>query len=144
MKIQKVNVYNENIAKFLFKLRNKPYVRRNSVSKYEIDYNEHIAYLEKFFKKKNYYQILYEKNNFVGFIKFELKRDFYEVSWAILKKYQGKGIVKKFLRLTTKSTTHILRAKIKENNISSLKIAEYAGFVKKLSKGKLFYCYKNL
>ncbi len=52
MKIQKVNVYNENIVKFLFKLRNKPYVRKNSISKYEIDYIKHIAYLEKFFKKK--------------------------------------------------------------------------------------------
>ena len=144
MKIQKVKVYNENIVKFLFKLRNKPYVRKNSVSKNKLTYNKHITYLKKFFKKKNYYQVLYEKNNYVGFIKFELKKDFYEVSWAILKKYQGKGIVKKFLKLTTKSTTRIFRATVKKKNISSLKVAEYAGFVKKLSKGELYYYYKNL
>lgn len=144
MKVRKVKFYDENIVKFLFKLRNKPYVRRNSISKYEICYNRHISYLKKFFNKNNYYQILYEKNNFVGFIKFELKKHFYEVSWAVLKKYQGKGIAKKFLSLTTRATTNTYRATIKQRNISSIKVAEYAGFVKKLSKGKLYYYYKNL
>tara|TARA_B100000989_G_scaffold186630_1_gene140404 strand:- start:41 stop:469 length:429 start_codon:yes stop_codon:yes gene_type:complete len=142
MKISIIKEYNEEISKFLFNLRNKNFVRRSSLSKTKIKLHQHKTWIKKFFKRKNILYVVRIKDKPVGYIRMEKNRNYFDVSWALEKKYQGKGIAKKFLKTVTKKRLK-LRAIIESNNLVSLNIAKYSDFKIKISKEKLLYLYKN-
>lgn len=54
MKLAKVKIYNEKISKFLFNLRNKDYVRKNSINIKKINFFNHENWFKNFLKKKKY------------------------------------------------------------------------------------------
>ena len=52
MKLIRVKFYNTKISKFIFALRNKNYVRNNSINTKKIKILEHEKWFESFLKKK--------------------------------------------------------------------------------------------
>lgn len=142
MKIFNIKKYDEKISKFLYILRNKNYVRCNSSNKTKIKFSHHYIWIKKFFKKKNILYIVKMKDLPVGYVRMEKNRNFFDVSWALEKKYQGKGIGKKFLKTVTKKNLKF-RAIIEKNNYASLNIAKYSNFKIKISRKNLLYLYKN-
>lgn len=141
MKIVKVNLYNEEISKFLFILRNKNYVRKSSINTKIISYQKHKYWLKKFFKK-NTINILVYKKQMAGYVRLKKSKTYIDCSWAVLKKFQGKGIVAKALETIT-NNKKTYRALIKENNIASKYVAKKANFRLRLSRNKIKYYYKN-
>ena len=136
--------YNENYSRFIFNLRNKPYVRKSSINKKKINYYDHKRWISSFLKKKkNKLLIIKKKKNKMGFIRLEKNKHFYNLSWALLKSYHNRGIVSKSLKEATNSRKLKYKAIIIKNNIPSIKSALNAGFSKKKVGNKYVYMQKN-
>ena len=141
MKIIRINSYDEKISKFLFNLRNKDYVRNNSINNKIINYQNHKNWLIKFLKKNILYIITFNKQ-MAGYIRLKNNKSYKDCSWGILKKYQGKGLAVRGLNTSTKKRSKY-RALIKINNIASEKVAEKANFELRLIRNNIQYFYKN-
>lgn len=139
--LMKVKSNDMKVSKFLFILRNKNYVRYNSINKKSITFSKHKKWFERFLKKKNILYIIYLKKQMIGYIRMEKINKFFYVSWAILKKYQKMGFAKKSLNFATKNKMYKYKALIKKNNLASIYIAEKANFKRKyINKNILYYC----
>lgn len=55
MKIKKIDKIDNKISNFIFSLRNKYYVRKNSLTKSKITLKNHKTWIKNFFKKKIYF-----------------------------------------------------------------------------------------
>ena len=141
MKIIKINLYDDKISKFLFILRNKNYVRKNSLNKEIITYQNHKYWLKKFLKK-NTIKILVYKKQMAGYVRLIKSKTYIDCSWAVLRKFQGKGIATKALKAIT-NDKKTYRAIVKIDNIASKLVAKKANFRLGLSKKDLEYYYKN-
>jgi len=143
MKIMNIKKFDEKISIFIFNLRNKSYVRKNSLNDKIIKYKDHTTWLKKFLKKNIFYIIVYQEK-MIGYIRLELKKNIYISSWALEKKYQGKGISKKCLVLATNKKRQKYMAIIKQKNLASIKVANHAKFKLKIIKNQICYLYKNI
>ena len=143
MKIMNIKKFDEKISIFIFNLRNKSYVRKNSLNNKIIKYKDHTIWLKKFLKKNIFYVIIYQEK-MIGYIRLELKKNVYISSWELEKKYQEKGISKKCLALATNKKRQKYKAIIKQNNFASIKVAYHAKFKLKLIKNQICYLYKNI
>ena len=142
MILAKVKLNDIKACKFLFMLRNKAYVKNNSLNKKSIKFPKHKYWFKAFLKKKNIIYIIHEKKRMIGYIRMKKINNFFCVSWAILQKYQKMGFAKKSLILATKNKNYRYKALIKKNNISSIMIAEKANFKRKFAKQNILYFYK--
>jgi len=135
MSIKHVKSFRKNESLFLINLRNQKYVRFNSINSKTIPQKKHELWFKKFLKNKNnkLFLIKYYKKN-VGYIRIEKKKEEYQTSWAILKKYSGKGITSRNLKKATNKKIKYV-AKIKRDNIASIQVAKKSGF-KFFSKNK--------
>lgn len=136
MRILRIRSNDKKVSNFIFNLRNKSYVRENSLNKNKIQFSEHEKWIKNFFKKKNILYLMYEGKFLIGYIRLEKLRNYSNVSWTVLKKYQKNGYAKKGLKIATKSKKMKYKALIKKNNLASISIAEKTGF-------KLKYNIKN-
>lgn len=143
MNLQSVKKYDEKSSFFIFNLRNKFYVRKNSLDKKIIKLEDHTKWLKKFFKKKNLIYLIANNNKLIGYIRLDIRQNICNVSWALEKKYHGKGIIKKFLKKATNKKKFVYTAVVKKNNTPSLKVAIHAKFKLKIIKNQLCYLYKN-
>lgn len=143
MKIKKINYISEKISNFIFKLRNKDYVRKNSLNNSKISLKNHKIWIKNFLDKKNIIYIIKENELLIGYIRLELSKKIYNVSWAMMKKFHGKGYTKKALNYATKNKSFKYKAFIKRNNLPSLKVAFYSKFKIKRNVGDIIYLYKN-
>ena len=98
--------------------------------------------MKKFFLKKNILFLIYEDKIKIGYVRLEKYRKVFNVSWAITKKYQKKGFIKKSVKFATKNKNYKYKATIKKNNIASKKIALNANFKLKYIKGEILYYFK--
>ena len=69
IKLKKVKINDSQASKFLFTLRNKKYVRVNSINTKKIKFTEHKKWFEVFLKKKNIIYIIYVKKIMIGYIR---------------------------------------------------------------------------
>ncbi len=138
-----VKKFDKNISNFIYKLRNKKYVRDQSKSKKKIMIYEHELWFKKFIINfnNNFYIIKYKGIN-AGYLRTVKKKINKVVSWALLKKYQNKGIMTRNLIKLTSNKKFKYRACVKKNNTASLKMANKAGFTKSIKRGKFVYLYK--
>lgn len=140
MKLTKVKSSDNEISKFLFILRNKSYVRKNSFNKKILIFKDHVKWFKNFLIKKNIIYLISENKFMIGYIRLKKKKNNFYVSWAVLKKYQKKGFAKKSLLIATKAKAYKYTALIKKNNLASINIAEKANFkLKYLRKNILYY-----
>jgi len=137
MRLVKIKKYSTKISKFLFNLRNKNYVRKNSINTKKINFLDHEKWFKNFLKKENILYLMKEKNTFIGYIRMQNYKNFFYVSWAVLKKFQKMGYAKKGLVLSTKIKKYKYKALIKRGNFASICIAEKTNF-------KLEYLKKNI
>ena len=119
----------------LFELANDPEVRKNSFNQEKIDIETH----EKWFNNRvdnDDFLLLVARNgvNFIGSIRFEKDIDNkFIISIQIHKNFRGKGLGKKLLQNAIKKLydhkeNPIIIAKIKSNNLSSIKIFSDSNF----------------
>ena len=143
MKIKKITKVDEKISNFIFNLRNKDYVRKNSLRNSKITIKNHKVWIKNFLKKNNILYIITIREVPIGYVRLELERKIYNASWALIKKFHGKGYAKKILDYTTQKKHYKYKALIKKRNIASIKIAIHAKFKFKMSKNNVIYLYKN-
>ena len=143
MKIKKITKINNKISNFVFNLRNKSYVRKNSINLCKIKKKIHTNWIKKFLNKKNKLYIILEKNVMIGYIRLELDKKIFNTSWAFIKKFNGKGYAKKSLSYVTKNKQHKYKALIKTANIASINVAINSKFKFKKIKKNLVYLNKN-
>jgi hypothetical protein len=141
VKFIRIKNYDEKVSKFLFNLRNKNYVRKNSLNKKIISYKNHHNWFKNIIIKSSLNIILFKKT-MVGFIRLEKNKNFTDCSWAVLNKFQGNNIATKGLRNVTSQKIKY-RAKIKNDNHASIKVAKKSGFNLKLKRNNIQYFYKN-
>ena len=142
MRLIKVKSDNPKISNFLFNLRNKSYVKKNSINTKNLKFSHHKKWFENFLKIKNILYLITKKKVMIGYIRLEKIKKYYNVSWAILKKYQKMGLAKRSLILATKSKKYKYKALIKKANIESIYIAEKAKFKRKYIKKDILYYFK--
>lgn len=142
MKLLKIKKNNEKISDFLYNLRNKDYVRKNSINKKKIKLKEHQYWIKKFFEKKNFVYIILKKRTMVGYLRFEKLNGIYNLSWAILKNFQNQGIAKKSIKITTNKRSLKYKSIILKKNLASIKVIENANFKLKYIKNNQYYYYK--
>ena len=142
IKLKKVKINDSQASKFLFTLRNKKYVRVNSINTKKIKFTEHKKWFEVFLKKKNIIYIIYVKKIMIGYIRLEKIQDIFYTSWAVLKKYQKLGFAKKSLKVATRNKNYKYKSLIKKNNLASISIAENASFEYKYKRKNILYYLK--
>lgn len=104
-------------AENLFFLKNDPVVRNNSISKKEIEWDEHMAWFAKALQSKDtkIWIILSGDYEFAG--DFRIQNS--EISIRLVEKYRGKGIgAEAVKRFSKKGHT----AKIIEGNVPSMRV----------------------
>ena len=144
MRLVLLKKYNKKISDFIFSLKNKDYVRVQSLNKKKINFKHHKCWLKKTLKQPtNKIYILKKGNKNLGYIRIEKNQSFRIVSWALLKQFQNKGIMTLNLTKTTSKKNIKYKAIIKKSNLASIKIATKSGFKKKLSKKNFVYFFKN-
>ena len=125
-----IEFYRNYYLRNIYKLQNKDF-RKNYINSKTFSYKAHTNYFKQMNKsmKLNTF-IIKNENNFVGYIKTFDKTINTEVSIAIKKEYQNKGIATKLLKylVTNKFFLKNPMAKINKNNLSSINAFKQAGF----------------
>ena len=143
IEINEVKKLNNKNSKFILELRNKTYVRKNSINYSKITAKSHELFIKKFFNRKNKLYIISKKKVPIGYIRLEFKNNFYNTSWALDKNYQKKGYAKKSLIYATKNKKYRYKAIIKKKNLISFNLAKILNFKLKRTMNNIYYLYKN-
>ena len=123
---------NLNDSKFIFKLRNRKDVRKNSLNNKLISYSTHKNWFNKIHRSKNHniYTIKIKNKN-IGYIR-SLKNNkdkSFEVSIAIINSFRKRGIGKNALiNLEKKIKKSNFSAKVLKNNLNSLYLFLSSGY----------------
>lgn len=128
----------ESDSLFFYKLRNDKIIRKNSVSTKKIELDNHIDWFSKAIKKKsNFFFIIKLKKINCGYLRYEKKRKFLNVSICIDKKFRNRSIALSALLKGDKRVKSYknleLKAVVKKNNLPSIQLflkASYAMFKK--------------
>ena len=138
-KIKKTHIKN------LWELRNNEQTRKISIDSKSIKLNDHFIWFNKINQNKTKNFIAIEKKNkkVIGYVRFEKKNDTSEVSIAIYKEYQNKGLSKKILDTSEKKIkTNYFKAKVHYNNSKSIALFESLNY-KLIKKEKNFLIMKK-
>ena len=133
----------------IFEWRNDPLSRKFSTNTKPISKNTHVKWYKECLKnKRNQYFICYKNKNKIGFVKYENdKRNNCFVSINLNPKFRNKGLSSKTLISTLKQKElkkqNTVFAKIKKNNIKSLKSFKKAGYTK-IKEYKNHYLYRKI
>jgi len=123
-------------VELVYKLSNDPKVRRASINKEFIKFEDHKKWFERKIADKNskFYLIL-KKNEFVGQVRFDITGDRALISISVTQDFRGKGYSGKVLKLSCNklffdsNSVNYIEAFIIPSNISSIKIFEKSGFI---------------
>ena len=132
---------------FIYKLRNKLYVRNSSLNKRKINFKKHVTWIENFKKNKNKLFLIKKSRRNIGYIRVEKNNNFFNISWALDETYHGKGYATKALKTVTKSSIDNIssfKAFILKENAASVKVAEKCGFKRTSKKGNLYIYLKDV
>ena len=135
LKINKLSKKNSN---FLFNLRNEISVRKFSRNKKVIKYEDHLKWLKKKSKDKNYKIIIFSNNKGqnVGYVRLKIKKLNVYVSIAILKKFRNKGFSKILLSLAeNKIKNKNLLAEVNKKNLKSISLFHSLNYYKYKDNG---------
>ena len=124
-------------------------VKKNSFNYKKISYKNHCDWFEKKIKNKNnYLYIASIKNVPCSQIRIELKENEYILSYSVDKTFRMKGLGKKTLLLVLKRLSKLknfkklpIIAKVKKENIYSIKIFDFLKFEKR--KFKDYFLFKK-
>ena len=116
--------------RILLDWRNNLETRKNSHNVELVEEENHKKWLNSILANENRQLFIALENEIpVGTVRadFDKKNTEYELSWTISPDFRGKGIGKIMVKLLADKLQAKIRAEIKNGNIASVKIAEYAG-----------------
>ena len=117
-------------ARRLYIWRNDPATRVQSRSTGEIDYESHLAWLERSLASPSRRTYIAELDSTpVGTGRTDQHEGMTELSWTVAPEARGRGVGHELVRLLIGMTTGPVCAEIKAGNVASEKIARAAGFV---------------
>jgi len=115
-------------CKLLFDWRNDEITRTNSISSDIIPFENHIKWFNESLKNINRkIYIVFDNNTTVGTTRVDIVNKKNIISWTIAPSARGKGYGKLMVKSFVDMLNGEIIAIIKENNIASIKIAEFAG-----------------
>ena len=119
----------------IFNWANEKSVIKNSINRVgKLNINDHENWYKKYQGSKLNFIYIFSKNKKdIGLVRLDLVKNFYFISYLIDKKFRNKGLgyimLKKFVNLFhKKKKIKNFYAKVKNKNISSIKIFEKLGF----------------
>ena len=130
-------------SKKFFSIRNNPINRKNSLNTSKIKIKHHNEWFNKNYKNK-YYFTCYIGYTKIGYIRGDLSGDTIIISIALDNKKQNKNIGTQCLKLFEKKISQncILIAKVKKQNLISIRFFEKNGFSKLNYKKGIFTYFK--
>ena len=140
----KLNKFKKQDINFLFKLRNKREVRKYSLNRKTISKKEHEKWFDQKLKdKESKIFIIKIKKHKVGYIRLD-KKEYWQISISIIKKFRNKKIGKKALTILEKKFNKInIYAKVhflNKNSIAFFKSCNYDI----INKSQNFYLMKKI
>ena len=120
IKLVKINL---NHKKFLFDLRNKKNLRENSIFKKKISKKEHVIWFNNYLANINNLGFVIQlKSKKIGYIRYDFKDFYYEISIGLESNYHKNGFASKALKLSEKKLIKklIISKIIKSNKKSKL------------------------
>ena len=139
----------ETDMKLLFDWRNNELVRKNSFCMDPVEWNEHVKWFNTTLVKSSVlFFILICKEQEVGLIRIDLELDNTAIiNYSIAEKYRGLGYGKQILHLAETElyerfkNKYMLKALVKENNISSQVAFERLGYILQNTNRDIFKTY---
>ncbi len=113
----------------LLEWRNDPLTRQNSKNSEPVSRKTHEAWLRFSLENQDRRLFIAEVSGKpVGTVRLDRSADEWELSWTVAPATRGKGLGKEMVKEATKLVSGGMIAQVKEGNVASLRIAEYAGF----------------
>ena len=139
----------ETDMKLLFDWRNNELVRKNSFSMEPVEWEEHVKWLNATLVNSSVlFFIMMCKEQEVGQIRIDLELDNTAIiNYSIAEKYRGLGYGKQILHLAETEiyerfkNKYMLKALVKENNISSQVAFERLGYILQNTNRDIFRTY---
>ena len=140
MKLIFQKVKNFKNSEAIYRINNDKLTRKNSANTKKFSYQTHLNWLKKNLKnKREFITLIILKKKIVGLIREKKIFNKPYLSWALDEKYRGKKIGKHMLKKYVNKNKKKYVAKIRRNNLPSIKICEYAGFKKFRENSKFRY-----
>lgn len=116
-------------SKKLFDWRNDPVTRANSISTDPVSWPRHEEWFAKSLvdSKREIWLAIFN-NQDVGMIRLDRGQDVTELSWSVAPEHRGRGLGSQILATFVSEHPAAYVAKVKKQNLASLKMAEKAGF----------------
>lgn len=134
-------MFNTRLARFddiknVFELSNDKDVRKNSLNKEYIKWENHVIWFkDRLLNPLPFYIIEDNRQNFIAQVRFEKENGNVFISLSILKSCRGKGLGTKIIKeCTKKSNFKKVYALIKSSNIQSQKAFIKAGYIKEIGR----------
>lgn len=136
-------VKNLQTSRIIYKLNNDPVARKYSKNSRRFSYEVHRNWLRNILKynSEKIYLVKF-KNRLIGILREKKKKIRHNLSWVISKNYRNLGHGKNLLKIYT-SEKKKFSAFIHIKNVSSIKIAYFAGFKIKKRDENFIEFYKN-
>jgi deoxyribonuclease-4 len=139
----KFRLAEEKDMKFLFELRNDPIVIKNSLISNKVEWNEHKKWFTDALKnhKRRIFIVIFKEKD-IGQIRFDENKDSAEISVSLVAEYRGKGCGSTILKQAcefgfSNFNYNKIIAKIKEDNIASIKSFTRIGFLEKVKENSI-------
>jgi RimJ/RimL family protein N-acetyltransferase len=115
-------------AKTLLEWRNDASTRSSSHNSGLVKMDEHVAWLSATLNNPNRKLfVAEEKGQSIGTVRADLSEGVNELSWTVAPSFRGRGLAKTMVSILANRIDGPIRAEVKENNIASIKVAEFAG-----------------
>lgn len=133
----KIRPVEESDIESVFELSNQPYVRKYSINKEKISWDNHVKWFNNTVNNKNieFYIVTNEYNALLGQVRFNMDaNDLFIVSISIAEVIKGKGLSKEILRksidlfFSRRSKNNQIIAYILKENIPSMRLFKGIGF----------------
>ncbi len=116
-------------AELLLDWRNDPETRAASFTLEPVPLDKHLAWLKKTLRGPVRLRVAEDNGVPVGTVRWEPNEDEApELSWTVAPSARGRGVGKRMLKKAVEAFRRPLTARIKSENIASIRIAEAVGF----------------
>lgn len=127
-------------AERLFDWRNDPDTRANSGDTREIDWPEHVAWLNRALSDPARRIFIVEAvGRPVGTIRADRRNDIWELSWTVAPEARGRGFGRTMVRTLIGRLSGTIHARVRRENGPSRRIAEAAGMIQERDDPEMIY-----
>ena len=130
-------------SKVLFNWANDKVVRYNSLNVEPVSWENHQKWFNNKLHSVSKIYLLFNNKVPIGQIRFDFLDDYWFIDYSIDEKYRGKGFGKIILELAIRNFNQgdMLKAIVKNENISSLKVFQKLGFEEEIDQDSNIICF---